>query len=107
MKNTPNPVEENKKRAAFKRFSQMSAAGLAVLSLSAFSDAATKTLPANATTCSVEEQNRLLPNPETDQWLTTVSEMDQDVAHNLYSNYTNNYSNYSNGPYSNNYSNAC
>ena len=107
MTQSPISPEENKKRAAFKRFSQMSAAGLAVLSLSAFADLSAHQLSDDAKNCSEKEQNTLFANLPADPSLTVASEFAPDVPHNLYSNYTNNYSNYSDTPYSNNYSNYC
>ena len=115
--NTPlNPLDENKKRAAFKRFSQMSAAGLAVLSLSAFTDVAAKQLPANVKNCVVKEQNAQLANLLSDkpfaidEEFLNYSEVPTPVpynnGHSNYSNYTNNYGDYSEN-YSNNYSNYC
>jgi len=42
MNETVKDQEENKKRAAYKRFSQMGTAGLAVMSLSAFTNLSAK-----------------------------------------------------------------
>ena len=106
MEQKNNFLDENKKRAAFKRFSQMSAAGLAVLSLSAFTDVSAKQLPANVKTCVVKEQNSALTEFISDKSITTEVSWFSDYGGN-YSNYTNNYSNYSDQPYSNNYSNYC
>jgi len=114
MKKEIIPLKENKKRAAFKRFSQMSATGLAVLSLSAFAEVTAKTLPENAENGAVKEENSTLVNriAETsftiENELFVRSESNMELSHNLYSNYVNNYSNnYSNSGYSNNYSNYC
>jgi len=113
--------DENKKRAAFKRFSQMSTAGLAVLSLSAFADVSAKPLPSNAQNCDVKEQNLQILNPPMCRtFAIDESEMifyDSspkpygsyfDVAYGNYLDYCeyNNYTNYSNSNYVNNYSNT-
>ena len=125
MNSKINFPEENKKRAAFKRFSQMSAAGLAVISMSAFTDVAAKQLPANVENGATKEQHSALANMLTDNtfaieevpWVADHGEHN-DYGHYDYSNYcnynnnynnqySNNYANYSNnyGDYSNNYSN--
>ena len=106
MNTPPIPLDENKKRVAFKRFSQMSAASLAVLSLSAFTDLSAKQLPANVETRVVKEQNSPLVDLVSDKSFTTEVSWFTDYG-GYYSNYSNNYSNYSDQPYSNNYSNYC
>ena len=116
------------KRAAFKRFSQMSAAGLAVLSLSAFTDVSAKQLPANVENNVVKEQNAQLTHLidksfAMNENLLNYSEVvtvppynytnnhygysdycDSYYNHIDYSNYNNNYSNTYTNNYSNNYS---
>jgi len=112
MEQTKKTSDE--KRAAFKRFSQMRAAGLAVLSLSAFTDASAKQLPANVENSIVKQQNTTLAflsdNSFTfDENLSNYSEVIRDQyqdGHSNYNNYYGNYSNYSEN-YSNNYSNYC
>jgi len=114
MKKSPTPFNENPKRAAFKRFSQMSAAGLAVLSFSAFADVSAKQLPANVENSFVQERNSTLVNRLTNRSFAIENEMfahsesSMESPHNLYSNYVNTYSNtYSDTGYTNNYSNYC
>jgi len=111
-----DPLDENKKRAAFKRFSQMSAAGLAVLSISAFTDVSAKQLPANVGNEVIKNQNCQLANLLSD----TLSSVDddslkytnsRDIPYDYSNNYgeNNNYCNYYNHidyNNSNNYSNA-
>ena len=117
------------KRAAFKRFSQMGAAGLAVLSLSAFTDLSAKQLPANVENNVVKEQNAQLAahlfnkSFAMDENLSNYSEIVRELPYNYtnnhseygdycdsyynhidYSNYSNNYSNTYTNNYSNNYS---
>jgi hypothetical protein len=106
MEQKNNFLDENKKRAAFKRFSQMSAAGLAVLSLSAFTDVSAKQLPANVDNYVVKKQNSTLLDLGSDESITSEVPWVFDYGGNYY-NYSNNYSNYSNQSYSNNYSNYC
>ena len=112
--NTPlNPLDENKKHAAFKRFSKMSAAGLAVLSLSAFTDVAAKQLPANVEKCVVNNQNLTLLDLTSDNlfdidevpWSTDYGGNYTNSSYGNYCNYYN-YSNYSNYSNNNNYSNT-
>ena len=105
MKKQTPLVEENKKHAAFKRFSQMSAAGLAVISLSAFTDLSAKQLPANVEADFVKTQSLPVVNKAPGE-LFDLDSPYGDNYQNSYSNYYN-YSNYSNAPYSNNYSNSC
>ena len=104
-----NFPEENKKRAAFKRFSQMSAAGLTVLSMSAFTDISASQLPANVELLPVKERINVLTDHTVtiDNGLSVHNISFMETPHNLYPNYSNNYGNYSDAPYSNNYSNAC
>ena len=106
--NTPlTPLDENKKRAAFKRFSQMSTTGLAVLSLSAFTDVSAKQLPANVENSVVKEQNATSIDMQSDKTSVTDELLYLfDNYPNSYNNYGNNYGNYSEN-YSNNYSNSC
>jgi len=99
---------QDEKRAHFKRFSKMGAAGLAVLSMSAFTDLSGKQLPAN-----VELANLLTDTLIVVKGDTIYSESDTippkygDGYHN-HNNYGNNYSNsYGDAGYSNNYSNYC
>ena len=116
--NKQNNLQEEK-RAAFKRFAKMGTAGLAVLSMSAFTDLSGKQLPANVETGSIEELNSPLAKLLTDTIITIegdtiYSETDtiegRDLygdGHNDYYNYGNNYTEYSNAGYSNHYSNYC
>ena len=115
MEQKNNFPDENKKRAAFKRFSQMSAAGLAVLSLSAFTDLSAKQLPAIVDNNIVKEQNlqfaKLSDNPfAVDENLLNYADVPDQVpyydAYSRYNNYYGNYYNYS-VYYSNQYSNYC
>jgi hypothetical protein len=123
MNQTINSPEENKKRAAFKRFSKMSAAGLAVLSLSAFTDVSEKQIMANVENKCDEKQQFRLSNFRPDKSFVFDSERftysDSDTTQygdntdegeygNSYSEsqYTDiTYSNHTD--YSNNYSNNC
>jgi len=114
MKKETNLPEENKKRDAFKRFSQMSAAGLTVLSFSAFADVSAKQLPANIENVPAKQQSTMFAKMQTGKSFAIESSMFghgesfTESPHNLYSNYTNSYSNsYSNSGYTNNYSNSC
>ena len=102
-KHTTPFVEENKKRAAFKRFSQIGATGLAVMSLSAFTHLSAQQLPDFVERDLLKEQNALLENEQT--YLFEKNE----IGYGNYTDHTNyfNHSNYSNTPYSNNYSNYC
>jgi len=115
MKKTIKTQEENKKREAFKRFSKMSAAGLAVISLSAFTnlpaqEVPTDTLPFQKKNPPFEilrgdglsDEDTIQPRYMADNY--NYPEMYINYAN--YCNYTNSYSNnYGNG-YTNNYSNA-
>ena len=92
----------------------MGAAGLAVLSLSAFTDLSAKQLPANVENNVVKEQNAQLAHlsnkffamdENLSDYSDVIKEQYQD-GHTNYNNYSNNYSNYSVN-YSNNYSNYC
>jgi len=105
MKKQTPLVEENKKRAAFKRFSQMSAAGLAVISISAFTQLSAKQLPANMVKNVVKEQNATVENRLAETVVT--KSIVYGNGHNEYNNYSDHtdYNNYSN--YSNNYANEC
>ena len=98
---------QDEKRAHFKRFSKMGAAGLAVLSMSAFTDLSGKQLPAN-----VELANLLTDTLIVVKGDTIYSESDTIPPkygnYTDHSNYGNNYSNsYGDTGYSNNYSNYC
>ncbi|MCL2168318.1 MAG: hypothetical protein FWH59_04245 [Lentimicrobiaceae bacterium] len=115
MNEITNLPQENKKRAAFKRFSQMSAAGVAVISLSAFANATATQLPAYVEPCSVKEQSLPLQTP-TKQLFTNNSKLfgysetpePEPPYGDFYSDsspYINSYSNHTD--YSNNYSNTC
>ena len=102
------PLEtENKKRAAFKRFSQMSVAGLAVISMSAFTNLSANEAPTNVEKNGLKEQNL----PPANVWDESLV-MDE-IVYGNYSNYSNMYSNYynhvdyNNAQYSNNYTNQC
>jgi hypothetical protein len=124
MTQTKNPPEENKKREAFKRFSKMSAAGLAVLSISAFTDVSVKQLPTNMENIVEENQNFLPSNSRMNKSFTfdnvrfTYADSDtttygDDNDHNLHGEHAHpdiSYPNvgYTNHvDYSNNYSNNC
>jgi len=102
---------QEEKRAAFKRFSKMGAAGLAVLSMSAFTNlSAQQGIPkvepdscrdAINRTAAIQGDTLIKIEPDT-------TPRYGDSYGNPYSNYTNNYSNgYSNAGYSNHYSNYC
>jgi len=108
--NKKNTLQEEK-RAAFRRFSKMGAAGLAVLSISAFTDLSAQGLPdsvklMNPLTDTVTTvNNEMLIDSETD---TIQRYGDYSAYYTNYTNYSkycnyNNYGNYSN--YLNNYSN--
>jgi len=107
MKKQTPLVEENKKRAAFKRFSQIGVTGLAVVSMSAFTNLSANELP-----------NNVEKDVITEQYLPPINVLDESLVmeeiiygdggyNNQYSNYYNTYTNYSNANYSNNYSNQC
>ena len=111
-KQTKNQEE---KRAAFRRFSKMGAAGLAVLSMSAFTDVSAQQLQDNIKLDSVKTP---LSNMITDTLFTidelmlnknesdTIQKGGRDYNYGGYSNYTNTYCNYFNySNYSNNYTN--
>ena len=118
--------EKNKsleeKRAAFKQFSKMGAAGLAVISISAFTDISAQQLPAKIDPDSVKSQRfllntqtdtlppvdgNMLMNSETDT-IPVIDRYCQNYGNGGYSNYVNDYSNgYGDANYSNNYSNYC
>ena len=117
MNKPTNSQEENKKRAAFKRFSQMGIAGLAVslfsnvsaqdLSLKVETDSLIKQTPS-----SLDTVNK--PSLEEIRWFdanyyNTYHDYSNycNYNNNYSNNYSNQYSNYSNnyGNYSNNYSN--
>jgi len=118
-------LDENKKRAAYKRFSQMSAAGLAVISMSAFADVSANPLPANTENCAVKERNVTLLNARNVKSLAITDKMfsysesedpdtdsdtdtgdDNEDYGNAYSNiYFNIHSDHSD--YSNNYADDC
>jgi len=129
-KHTTPFVEENKKRAAFKRFSQIGATGLAVMSLSAFTHLSAQQLPDFVENDTLKEKElpptiQLTDTIEDDfviRWLDksyinhhyidyteAVSDYCDYTNYSNYSNqnnnYTNNYSNNHNGNYTNNYSN--
>ena len=110
-----NLQDENPKRAAFKRFSQIGAAGLAVISMSAFADVSAKQLPANVEKVSIEKQTLPLENLLTKKTTTADEEilgyydapsLDWPYSDN-YTNYNNHYGNYTDVIYSNNYANYC
>jgi len=123
--NETNNLQE-KKRAAYKRFAKMGAAGLAVISMSAFADLSAQQSPTKIETDSVKEKSSPLLTP-TDtsfvndevRWFTNYGEYYDSYNNYVYNNYcnyynylnySNNYSNYtntySNAGYSNNYSNT-
>ena len=122
MEKSTNLPEENKKRAAFKRFSQMSAAGVAVISLSAFADLSAQQLPAKVENDSIKVRPPLLKIMVSDSlendsirwndanyYASYYNYSNYCNYNNNYSNqYSNNYTNYNNsyGDYSNNYSNS-
>jgi len=116
---------QEKKREAFKRFSKMGAAGLAVLSMSAFTDISAQPLPMKIKPDSVNKQNLPAANMLADTLITidaenlfideqdTINRYGESGGYTRYSVYTNNYCNYynysnysNNNPYSNTYSNA-
>jgi len=114
MQKTLSSFNENPKHAAFKRFSQMSAAGLAVLSLSAFTHVAAKQLPACVENCAVKAQNTTLvntfadkPAPVNIESFTYVGNTKTDPYSEGYGDlaYTDIHSNHSN--YVNNYADNC
>ena len=105
MKKKNNLSEGNKKRAAFKRFSQMGAAGLAVMSMSAFNDVSAKQLPAYGETVLIKEEAVFLATLTHSFYDADEVPWATDYANN-YSNIYSNYSNYTEN-YSNNYSNYC
>jgi len=111
--------EENKKRAAFKRFSQLGVAGLAVISASAFTTlAAQQQLPKPATTDTVKTQNlpaiNVIPDNDDDGeirygnggggYYQPYSDYSNYCNYQNYYNYSNSNNNYTNN-YGNNYSN--
>jgi len=117
--NKTNKLQQEK-RAAFRRFSKMGTAGLAVLSMSAFTDVSAQPLQTILKTDSVKEQIFPLVNLRSDTLFTidgyTIKNSNPDTLHrdvpygNGYNNYAEvysnsycNYFNYSN--YGNNYSN--
>jgi hypothetical protein len=130
MKNKISLSEENKKRAAFKRFSHLGAAGLAVISLSAFTHLSAQQLPTFIVNDSIKELPQVItPTDSLDEnnifregghgYTYTDMYNYSDVYSNSYcdyvnysnysnqnNNYTNNYSNTYGNSYSNNYSNA-
>jgi hypothetical protein len=110
--------DENKKRAAFKRFSQMSATGIAVISLSAFTNVSAQQLPDKVEKDTLTETNYPFPDIVTPDSLMTRDIYINGVPYGDYNNYCryintysnqygNTYGNYSNtyGNYTNNYSN--
>jgi len=93
-KQTKNQEE---KRAAFRRFSKMGAAGLAVLSMSAFTDVSAQQVQDNLKNDSIKEQCEPVVMPidtsfinDEDRWIRYGN----GGGHSNY--YTNNYCNYSN-----------
>jgi hypothetical protein len=112
MNNAMKLNEGNKKREAFKRFSQMGVAGLAVCSMSAFMDVSAQELPDTIKNSSIKERHFLTPNELNNEPLDTTEVhwfTDYGGQYGNYQNYCNyyNYSNYGNSynNYSNNYSN--
>ena len=120
MNNTINLPEENPKRAAFKRFSQMGVAGLAVMSLSAFTNVSAKELPATVCNISTEKKDAALQNRQNDkpfavndEWIDYADS--PPPPEEPYSNsgyydfhYNDFYSDHSNhANYSNNYADTC
>jgi len=106
--NKQNKLQEEK-RAHFKRFSKMGAAGLAVLSMSAFTDLSGKQLPANVELANLLTDTLIIVggdtiNNETD---TIPPKHNLHGLYSEYNNYTNNYSDGYSNVYSNNYSNYC
>ena len=98
--NKTNKSQEEK-RAAWKRYSKMGAASLAVFSLSAFTNLSAQQLP-----------DSVKPKPVITDTLTYSEPDTISTRHNLYgdsyNNYTNNYTNaYGDAGYSNHYSNYC
>ena len=106
MKNQTPLETENKKRAAFKRFSQMSVAGLAVISMSAFTNLAANEVPKKVENEVLKEQNLPPANVLNEPFVRDEIAYGNGGYSNQYSNYYN-YADYSNGPYSNNYTNQC
>ena len=111
MEKKINLQEKNKKRAAFKRFSQMGVTGLAVVSMSAFTDVSAKQLPANGATDFTKEQSSSLTVLTGNFYATdeVAWAVDYGGYYPNYSNYTvySEYSNYGGGGYSNNYTDQC
>ena len=122
-KQTKNQEE---KRTAFRRFSKMGAAGLAVLSMSAFTDLTAQQLPAIVEIDTTKVQCKDTTDKEAalkDALQNTSSEHEklfnckQDTTqsnkprHNLYPDHGNYFNGYGNGygdsGYTNNYSNYC
>jgi hypothetical protein len=136
MKEHPPLVAENKKRAAFKRFSQIGVTGLAVISMSAFTNLSANELPIFAENDSIKKflaNDSIKKGKESSSanMLTDTADGDYEIRwfdasyQNIYkytnnnaycdyynyhnysnTNYTNNYSNSQNGNYTNNYSNT-
>ena len=67
MERTTNLPQENKKRAAFKRFSQIGTAGVAVISLSAFTNLSVNQLQAQVFNDTVKNQNSSTVNSKTEK----------------------------------------
>ena len=121
MNETVKDQEENKKRAAYKRFSQMGVAGLAAvsMSMSAFVESSVKQPPAKNENDSKQERCPSSPKFNYAQPFSFDDERfiyaDSDTTHYSenpdYGNYSNNqyidiaYSNHVD--YSNNYSDVC
>jgi len=118
--NKTNKLQEEK-RAAYRRFSKIGAAGLAVISLSAFADVSAQPLPDVLKTDTVKEQQKNVIMPVDSSFVQDDdfryfsdygghSEYSNSYCNYFnYSNYSNNNINYSNTygdlNYSNNYSN--
>ena len=104
MEKKINSQEENKKRNAFKRFSQIGVAGLAVMSLSAFANEAKIELSAKIDNSILQQQqksiiddNLLNIKPMTNTELAYTNTCCADYSnYGNHKNYGNDYSNYSN-----------
>jgi len=109
MNETIKNQDENKKRAAFKRFSQMGVAGLAVISMSAFADLSAKQLPNNAH----NGQSSPFVNKSVEKTLFTSDHLlnysDSPNPDPPYSEYSDagHVDTHSDSAYANNYSNQC
>jgi len=99
--NKTNKSQEEK-RAAWKRYSKMGAASLAVFSLSAFTNLSAQQLPDSVKPKPVITDTLTYSEPD------TIPQGDRYGDSSGYNNYGNNYTNaYGDAGYSNHYSNYC